>query len=381
MKIFNIKTDIQNIKQKCRAILVSFVFLITFNLYSIAQVGIQTDTPDPSAALDIVSTDRGLLIPRVILSASLNNPSPVVSPATGLLIYNSGTNQSVGFYFWTGTQWKMLKPQETTDVQGPAVSTDNAIARFDGTSGNIIQNSSVILDDAGNMSGITNITTAGFTMPVNPGEGKVLVSDAAGNASWDIALPLNVEESNVLIAPDISTINFRGAVDVVDDGNNQASITISQTLATEKVIQVGSSSNLDVNNPTPTAVPWNVEIIKDSDAFTHSNSTNPSRIQVLEDGTYEINYMFSITNDNNQRKTVRSRIRINGVTYIDRSACYAFTYSQTDDKATLVSSSFLVDITANDYLEVMVNQQTNDGAANLVPNENLLFVRIMRTWE
>lgn len=364
----------------CNKNLALMIIIFFLSLSNQAQVGIQTDTPDPSSSLDIVSTDKGLLIPRIILTSSLSNPDPVTAPATGLLIYNSGANQTEGFYFWTGSQWKMLKTQETTDVQGPASSTDNAVARFDGTSGNKIQNSIVILDDSGNMSGINKITTAGFTMPINAGDGKVLVSDASGNASWDIALPLDVEESNMLIAPDISTINFKGAVNVVDDGNNQASITISQTITTEKVIQVGSSSNIDVNNPTPTAVPWNIEIIKDSDAFTHSNSSNPSRIQVLTGGTYEINYMFSITNDNNQRKTVRSRIRINGVTYVDRSACYAFTYSQTDDKATLVSSSFLVDFAANDYMEIMVNQQTNDGAANLVPNENLLFVRIMRSW-
>ena len=37
------------------------------------------------------------------------------------------------------------------DVQGPASSTDNALARFDGTNGKIIQNSSATLDDSGNL--------------------------------------------------------------------------------------------------------------------------------------------------------------------------------------------------------------------------------------
>lgn len=359
--------------------------LILFNLgitnHTTAQVGIQTDTPNASAVLDIVSTDKGFLIPRVTLSASLSSPSPITAPATGLLVYNSGSNQTVGFYYWTGSIWKMLKPSETTDVQGPASATDNAAARFDGTTGNKIQNSTVIIDDAGNITGVNNITTAGFTMPTNAASGKVLVSDASGNASWDIALPLDVEENNVLIASDISTINFRGSVDVTNDGGNQASVSIDgETENEEQVIQVGSSSTIDVNNATPTAIPWNIEMFKDVASFTHSNSSNPSRIQVLTNGTYEINYMFSIDNVENQRKTVRSRIRVNGTTYIPRSACYAFTYSSSDDNATLVSSSFLMDMNANDYLEILVNQQTNDGTANLVANENLLFVRIMRSW-
>jgi microcystin-dependent protein len=44
------------------------------------------------------------------------------------------------------------------DVTGPGSSTDNAIARFDLTSGKIIQNSGVIIDDSNNISGINDIT-------------------------------------------------------------------------------------------------------------------------------------------------------------------------------------------------------------------------------
>lgn len=363
----------------CRKLLLLIFSLLLLQSAS-AQVGIQTDSPDGSAVLDIVSSNKGLLIPRLTLTNDLTNPSPVSAPATGLLIYNAGANQPTGFYFWTGSAWKMLKPQETTDVQGPASSTDNAVARFDGTTGNKLQNSVVILDDNGNMTGVNSLTTAAFTMPTGAGSGKVLVSDASGNASWDIALPLDVKENNVLVAPNISTINFRGAVDVTNDGNNQASVTISTTLAEEQVIQVGSTSSINVNTVTPTAVPWDVEMFKDVASFVHSNTVNPSRIQVVIGGTYEINYMFSLVNDNNQRKTLRSRLRLNGTNYVPRSACYAFTYSSSDDKATLVSSSFLVDMNAGDYLEIMVNQQTNTGNVNLVPNENLLFVRIMRSW-
>ncbi|RLD89128.1 MAG: hypothetical protein DRJ09_07145 [Bacteroidetes bacterium] len=70
-----------------------------------AQIGILTNTPDPSAVLDIVGTTKGLLIPRVTLTTSLTNPSPVSNPATGLLVFNSGSNQTIGFYYWNGSKW------------------------------------------------------------------------------------------------------------------------------------------------------------------------------------------------------------------------------------------------------------------------------------
>ena len=50
----------------------------------------------------------------------------------------------------------------TGDVTGPSSSTDNALARFDSTTGKIIQNSVGILDDSGNLSGINSITTPNY---------------------------------------------------------------------------------------------------------------------------------------------------------------------------------------------------------------------------
>ena len=63
-----------------------------------------------SSILDVSSTTKGMLIPRVALLAK-NNAAPVSSPATSLLVYNtaiagSGINQvTAGYYFWDGTQW------------------------------------------------------------------------------------------------------------------------------------------------------------------------------------------------------------------------------------------------------------------------------------
>lgn len=54
------------------------------------------------------------------------------------------------------------------DVTGPNSSTDNAIARFDGVSGKIIQNSGASIDDSGNLTATTNSAsgTGANKMPV-----------------------------------------------------------------------------------------------------------------------------------------------------------------------------------------------------------------------
>jgi hypothetical protein len=48
----------------------------------------------------------------------------------------------------------------TGDVTGAASSTDNAVTRFDGATGKVIQNSAVIIDDSNNVSGVATLNAA-----------------------------------------------------------------------------------------------------------------------------------------------------------------------------------------------------------------------------
>ena len=63
------------------------------------SVGIGTTTPDPSAKLDVRSTNKGLLMPRV--TQAQRNAIP--SPANGLLVYQTDNNP--GFYYFNGIDW------------------------------------------------------------------------------------------------------------------------------------------------------------------------------------------------------------------------------------------------------------------------------------
>jgi len=68
------------------------------------------------------------------------------------------------------------------NVTGPGSATDNALTRYDGTTGQLIQNSSAILDDSGNLSGVVNLTMTGnFSI-----SGDVLSSLLANTATQDL---------------------------------------------------------------------------------------------------------------------------------------------------------------------------------------------------
>jgi len=64
--------------------------------------GINTHTPDPSAAIDITSTTRGFLMPRM----SKDERDYIATPANGLMVYQ--INETPGFYFYNGTAWLRL---------------------------------------------------------------------------------------------------------------------------------------------------------------------------------------------------------------------------------------------------------------------------------
>ena len=67
------------------------------------------------------------------------------------------------------------------DVVGPSSATDNAIARFDLTTGKLIQNSVVVVDDSGNMSGVNSITDPNY-VTFNTSYATDLT---AGQLGWD----------------------------------------------------------------------------------------------------------------------------------------------------------------------------------------------------
>lgn len=93
------------------------IFLLLFGSRLFAQnnVGIGTAAPDASAALDISSGNKGLLVPRMTAAQR----STIAAPAKGLLVYQ--TDAPEGFYYNAGTadvpNWIFLG---ATGPQGPA---------------------------------------------------------------------------------------------------------------------------------------------------------------------------------------------------------------------------------------------------------------------
>lgn len=100
-------------------------------------------------------------------------------------------------------------------IIGPTISTDNAIARFNGITGELIQNSSVTIDDSGIISGATigNTNTAIFkdnlfTIQDNSDSTKQLQFQLSGITTATTRTLTVPDASNTLVLTTVGTANY-----------------------------------------------------------------------------------------------------------------------------------------------------------------------------
>ena len=124
--------------------------------------------PNVSAMLDVESTDKGVLIPRVNI-ADLTTAAPVTTPATSLLVYNTNTTTGEGYYYWDATKWvKLLDGNTTADhdwyevgtTTAPNNITDNIFTQ--GKVGIGVASPVAVLDVVGDLAINRNEITGGF---------------------------------------------------------------------------------------------------------------------------------------------------------------------------------------------------------------------------
>ncbi len=145
---YNIKPQTIAIK----AYFISVLLLIGFVSYS--QTGIGTDSPHASSQLEIFSTTKGVLFPKITLKGETDKASITGGdPAISLVVYNTGLDAGFpieGFMFWNGSKWRLL------------VDANTAKAKIEG---GLIKNSAVLSPNSYNTvtdyDGILEVTYNG----------------------------------------------------------------------------------------------------------------------------------------------------------------------------------------------------------------------------
>ena len=94
-------------------------------LSTMAQVAINTDgtSPDASAMLDVKSTEKGILIPRMTTAQRTG----ISSPAQGLMVYDTDLD---AFYFYDGTEWHSVDRGATEPIGDFGTATQSSTGKI-----------------------------------------------------------------------------------------------------------------------------------------------------------------------------------------------------------------------------------------------------------
>ncbi len=125
------------------------LLLLLFSTVIYSQVGINTITPDPNSILDVVSTDKGVLLPRVEL-ISLTNPSPLSTHTKGMIVFNNGTFGSIvkeGYYYNDGTKWNIMGNQSSKLISFDTLDPNLIGAQFSPNEPQVLNNIYVSLNN------------------------------------------------------------------------------------------------------------------------------------------------------------------------------------------------------------------------------------------
>ena len=87
--------------KKDRLIIPFFLLLPAFLLAQAVSINTDGSSAAPSAMLDVKSTDKGVLVPRMTSAQR----AAIAAPATGLLVFDTDTGS---FWYYTGTAWANL---------------------------------------------------------------------------------------------------------------------------------------------------------------------------------------------------------------------------------------------------------------------------------
>lgn len=159
--------------------IIFYFFFITGVSQLQAQVGIGTDTPDHSAMLQIQSSEKGFLLPKMTSAQRTS----IVSPASGLQVYDTNTNS---IWYYNGTFWVNTQAMASVgDVKSGIQSNDHSgWVLLDGRAINSLSNNQQVvaasLGLSGNLPNANNayLVQNGSTMASVSGSNTVTLTHA-----------------------------------------------------------------------------------------------------------------------------------------------------------------------------------------------------------
>jgi hypothetical protein len=237
-------------------VLVILILLTSVNTF--AQVGIGTDNPAASAALEVSSSsnNKGILIPRITAAQK----DAISNPAEGLMIYQ--TSAPSGFYYYSGTGWKLMITQTNID------------SKVDKVGGKELSSNDYTTAEKTKLAAITGTNTGDQTT----------ITGNSGTAT-KLATPRN-----------INGVAFDGTTDitVTAAAGTLTGATLNSTVTGSSLTSVGRLVSLDVNGAATNTTAFNaaasttIDFTKSNLAYTSNNPGSFILSGIKDGGSYSL---------------------------------------------------------------------------------------------
>lgn len=219
--------------------LLSCICLLLVAATAQAQVAIGIASPAASAMLDVTSTSKGMLIPRMTTA----NRTGIASPATGLQVYDTDLNQ---FYFYNGTAWTAFANNTNywTPLSGNIYNnTGTNVGIGTTTPGDKLEvNGNIRLSGTGTILAAPSTTGSGYSLTVKAGDPNVGIGGSGGSVS--ITATNNMPSGG----SGYGNLGTSGAVNITaGSGYNSGGGHINITAGASSCWSLTANSHADVN--------------------------------------------------------------------------------------------------------------------------------------
>ena len=259
-----------------------FSIIVLFISHVNAQVGIGTNSPDSSAILDVSSTQRVLLFPRMTTAQRTS----ITSPAAGLHVFDTNTNSA---WFFDGTYWvnyatlskygDVKSGIQSADhdgwvlLDGRALNTLSAtqqtVVSSLGLSGNLPDaTDSYLVQNGGAMASVTGTNTTTLSQANLPNVTFTGTSSNAGSHTHVVDPPpitTNSAGSHTHSGNTNTTGNHSHAGNAVSRGGNGG---------TGRTLAVGDSFNYGTYTPSVQSAGNHSHTLSINSSGTHNHSVN-----------------------------------------------------------------------------------------------------------
>ncbi|WP_299361625.1 tail fiber domain-containing protein [Winogradskyella sp.] len=235
-------------------------------MLSYAQIGINTETPNTSSALDIVSTDKGMLTPRM----NTGQREAISNPANGLVVYDTST---ASFWYYDNSEWIEIRNSTQTlnpqDLLGNIPESNfSCLEEIGQSSSSNIQSVAIHNDRAFVLPANTPVLNVGsISDPFNPSLGNgLLLADALSG----------VLNSQIEVSTDLAFVMLNNFVNgnsddllaIVDISDPESSVVIN-------TVAIGNAGNVNI------ALADNFVFTIDSSEFRIYDRSDPLNLNIL----------------------------------------------------------------------------------------------------